>query len=173
MGKNETTPAFVFYGAYQGIQSLVSDVCALTDDDWDRFQYRQKNIFGHKRTRTVPLLFDPIKKKRRIEQWGYSLFAQHLTELSNVLDSEVLRANLVELAPKSEIAMHYDKGDFLSRSRRIHVPVITNDSCVFTVGEVTKHLPVGEMWEINNTGMKHGVRNDGNTSRIHLIIDVR
>lgn len=173
MRKNETTPPFVFYGVYEGTPSLVSGVSALTDDDWNRFRYRQKNVFGHKYTRTVPLLFDPIKKKRRMEQWGYPLFAQHLTELSKVLGLEVLRANLVELAAKSEISMHYDKGDFLSQTRRIHVPVITNESCFFTVGDVTKHLPVGEMWEINNTGMCHGVRNDGTTSRIHLIIDVQ
>ena len=74
--------------------------------------------------------------------------------------------------------------------RRIHVPIQTNDKTFFRVGgEVSdlkeidgkatwiqiggevKNMKVGECWEFNNN-LQHEVWNDGNTDRLHLIIDL-
>jgi len=52
----------------------------------------------------------------------------------------------------------------------VHLPVVTNDSVLFTVGGETKTLPAGELFEINNRRM-HSVRNDSAEDRVHLILD--
>jgi len=173
MDENKPQLPFVFHGTYEFMDSLLADVAKLDEEEWRRYKYRQQNIVGHKQTQTVPLLFDQHKKYRPIKHRNYDLFSNHLTQLSQVVGASVKRANLVKLLPQSEITPHYDKGDFLSSTKRLHLPVVTNEGCVFSVGGETKHLPIGEIWEINNTGMLHGVVNAGDSARIHLIFDVR
>jgi hypothetical protein len=55
-------------------------------------------------------------------------------------------------------------------SHRIHLPLVTNDGVKFTVGDTTKYLLPGELWEINNR-RKHTVMNNGTEGRVHMIMD--
>jgi quercetin dioxygenase-like cupin family protein len=48
--------------------------------------------------------------------------------------------------------------------------LITNKDILFTVGNTTKNLKEGEIWEINNQNL-HSVQNNSKEERIHLIID--
>jgi hypothetical protein len=169
---------FRLIGKYPCIDVLRSDVLALDDEEWTKFTYRQKNIVGHAKTQTIPLIFDYKKRTRRITHDNYCTFEQHLDSLSNTLKNNdfpfsIERANLVKLKANSDIAPHIDKGDFLSGTHRVHVPIETNSSCWFSVGNTSQHMGVGEIWEINNTGQIHSVHNNGVTDRIHLIVDVR
>jgi len=173
MPKHHKHQPFTHYGEYDQIEHLVRDVLLIPEIEWERFTYRQKNIVGHTHTRTIPLLFDPVRLSRPKTHKHYGAFEHYLTEISLQLDMVVKRANLVKLLAQSEILPHYDKGDFLKSTRRIHLPITTNEHCTFMVGGEEKHLQVGHLWEINNTGMEHSVHNRGDTHRIHLIIDVR
>lgn len=173
MAKIVKTQPFTRYGTYGCMDELVSDVASLPDREWERFTHRQKNIVGHRDTRTIPLLFDPVRLSRHIEHPLYNMFSHHISAIASIVGGSAKRANLVALLAKSEIAPHYDKGDFLNSTRRIHVPVETNEGCLFTVGNEIQHIPFGEVWEINNTGMEHSVVNKGDARRIHMIIDVR
>lgn len=66
---------------------------------------------------------------------------------------------------------HHDKFSFtLVNSYRLHIPIVTNESVWFSVGDERKHLALGEIWEINNVRV-HAGRNEGNSPRIHLIVD--
>jgi len=76
----------------------------------------------------------------------------------------------VPLPGGATIGSHRDHGASLSRAHRIHLPVITNPQTVFGISGVIKHLPAGELWEINNR-MAHAVRNDSDQARIHFIFD--
>jgi hypothetical protein len=68
-----------------------------------------------------------------------------------------------EISPHLDVAAsHY--------IHKIHVPLITNPETIFNVGGQAKHLPVGEMVEINNKTV-HSVRNDGDVDRVHLIFE--
>ena len=53
---------------------------------------------------------------------------------------------------------------------KIHVPLTTNDQTVFHVGTKAMHIPVGEIFEVNNKRV-HAVSNNGATDRIHLIFE--
>jgi quercetin dioxygenase-like cupin family protein len=55
-------------------------------------------------------------------------------------------------------------------ARRIHTAITSNDQVVFTVGGEPRVMNEGELWEINNA-RPHQVVNQGDQSRVHLIID--
>lgn len=169
--------SFQFISTYSKIDELRSIVDALDDDEWNKFTFRQKNIVGHKFTLTIPLLFDPVKKTRDIKHRNYPLFEDHLDSLSDICRAhgfcgEIKRANLVKLLAGKSIKEHIDKGDFLSKLHRLHIPVITNSKCEFHIEDDIRILGYGEIWDINNTGKRHSVHNHGTTDRVHLILDV-
>lgn len=53
---------------------------------------------------------------------------------------------------------------------RIHIPVSTNEKASITVGGHTIHMQAGECWYAN-FNEPHSVRNEGETDRVHLVID--
>jgi hypothetical protein len=81
-----------------------------------------------------------------------------------------VRALFARLAGHGRIDAHTDGLFSLLKCHRIHIPVITNDQVVFTIGGEDKALAEGEMWEINNATL-HAVDNHSDADRIHLIID--
>jgi hypothetical protein len=146
--------------------------------DWDEFDFRQKKFKVHKETKTIPIIFDEEFSINKYTQTKYyPLFEKEILLLQEYLnnkleqDGKIFRAILVNLPAKSEIKKHIDKGKSLSLPRRIHIAINTNEECFFTVGNIAKNLKEGEIWEINNDGRRHGVANDGDTDRIHLIAD--
>lgn len=158
-------------------QQLQNDVLMLEFSEWGKFTFRQKTIVGHKQTQTIPLMFDYRKKTEEVLHENYKLFLPYLESISLMLESldfpsRVKRANIVKLFSHSEISAHTDRGEFLSKTRRLHIPISTNEGCIFIVDGKKQHMAEGEIWEINNTDKIHSVHNDGNTDRIHLIIDV-
>ena len=93
--------------------------------------------------------------------------AMHLLNLV-----ELGRVMLVKLKPGGKITPHPDEGAYCAYYNRYHIPIVTNDDVLFTVGEKTVNMGAGELWEINNKKV-HSVVNNGDTDRIHLIFDAR
>jgi hypothetical protein len=146
--------------------------------DWDKFDFRQKRSNTHKETKCIPIIFDEsfsINKFTLTE--NYPFFKDEILKLESYLKEKIqeegfiFRAILVNLPKKKSIPPHKDSGKSLEVPRRIHIPIITNEDCYFTVGEVTKNMKEGEIWEINNDKKMHSVSNDGDADRIHLIVD--
>ena len=81
-----------------------------------------------------------------------------------------MRINLAKLLPGSMIPEHMDTNITLTHSHRVHMPVVTNEKVMFSVGGEKKHLREGEVWEINNK-KAHWVENKSEEARIHLILD--
>lgn len=79
------------------------------------------------------------------------------------------RVMLAWLPAGGEISSHSD-GIASHYIHKIHVPLITNPETIFHVGGQAKHLPVGEIVEVNNKRM-HAVKNDGKQDRIHFIFE--
>lgn len=79
------------------------------------------------------------------------------------------RVMLAKLPAGGEISIHTDSlaSYFV---HKIHVPLISNPDTIFQVGANAKHLPVGEIIEVNNKRV-HAVKNDGDEDRIHLIFE--
>jgi hypothetical protein len=79
------------------------------------------------------------------------------------------RVMLARLAAGGEVSRHSD-GEASHYIHKIHVPLITNKETIFHIGQQSQHLPVGEIYEVNNKRV-HAVRNDGKHERIHFIFE--
>ena len=68
-----------------------------------------------------------------------------------------------------EVSEHSD-GHASHYIHKIHVPLITNPETTFHVGKKARHLPVGEIVEVNNKRV-HAVKNNGAQDRVHFIFE--
>jgi hypothetical protein len=164
-------------------------IARLPADAWDAESMRQQRYEVHRDTQTINLVHDPDFRHTNTTRHPAMQFFE--PALRPVLDVAAryfdrspkgrqlttrhglgyfVRANLVRLRPGGAIAEHQDKNFSLAHSHRVHVPVVTNDKVRFTVGSETIHMAEGAVFEINNRRM-HSVRNDGDTGRVHLILD--
>ena len=80
------------------------------------------------------------------------------------------RVMLARMAPGGVIHPHVDANAAARWPHKIHVPLQTNPAVEFRLGEDLHHFPEGQGVEVNNLGV-HGVRNSGDSDRIHLIFE--
>lgn len=80
------------------------------------------------------------------------------------------RVMLARMAPGGVIHPHVDSNPAARWPHKVHVPLLTNPQVKFLVGSQVHNFPEGVAVEVNNLG-PHGVRNDGDTDRIHLIFE--
>lgn len=102
--------------------------------------------------------------------------------------SNVSAIFLANLPPRENIYPHFDQGEFLEIPSRVHIPIKTNPHVFYRIGGfyieeefankmdahiLAKefHMNEGEIWEIDNLSY-HSVRNGGDTSRWHLIVNI-
>ena len=83
---------------------------------------------------------------------------------------DVMRVQLAELPPGSEIEPHVDK-HILARIHRLHIPIATHEGVKFIIAGQTFFLQEGRLYDLNNV-VKHSVENKSNLMRVHLMIDM-
>ena len=86
-------------------------------------------------------------------------------------EGKIIRGEVVNLIPDRSLTPHLDVYWFHRESRRIHIPITTNDQCFLTFEDRQYHLPVGSIYEINNR-IIHSAFNNGMTNRVHVILDI-
>jgi hypothetical protein len=89
-----------------------------------------------------------------------------------VKGKELGRVSLIRLLAGKVINQHIDFGAYYQHYQRFHVPLITNPQVLFTGEHESLHLPVGHVYRLDNLQM-HGVRNDSEQDRVHLVVDIR
>lgn len=171
------------------VTALKALVHELSEEQWSSFSVRQNRYEVHQHTQTIGLVYDPdfrhthptrlpalqiFEQAIRPALW---MAADHFEEsdAGRKLVSEngqgyFIRATLVRLKAGCSIAEHQDMNFSLTHSHRLHLPIVTNDRVLFTVGNETMNLREGQLTEINNR-RKHSVRNEGAADRVHLILD--
>jgi len=89
--------------------------------------------------------------------------------------ANVIRLQLALMPGGTHIKAHIDKGGYSSEGHRIHVVVASSPEVSFHVCEVETCVPLhveeGLVFELNNR-LRHYVHNDGETPRVHLVVDV-
>ena len=139
--------------------------------DWNKYTYRQKTHQVHQQTKTIPLIWDEtLSGEIKYHKW-YPHFKDHLESINLGSLGYIQSAILIKLPAGKEIPPHLDSAPFFKKYSRIHMAIETNEDCLFTVGDETKNLKVGELWEIDNDNQQHSVVNRGQTDRVHLLID--
>lgn len=168
---NKTIKPFNYLG-YYNIDSILKKIDSL---DWNGYTNRQEIRYGMQDTETVPIIWE--EKFKFQKSWNnLEVFSDEVDffkdELTKHFGEGILMTCVLTKLPKQKnIDWHYDCGSFFNNSHRIHIPIITNDDVIFKIGDEEKNMKVGEMWEINNNNLRHGVFNNGNNDRIHLMFD--
>lgn len=84
------------------------------------------------------------------------------------------KAELIDfyyLNPGAVLHPHRDlTGASLNNRLRFHVPVITNPKISFRVSDEKMNMMPGDLWCLD-TSYVHSVRNDGDESRVHIVIE--
>ena len=171
------------------VTRFAQQAAKITNAEWTADAFRQKTYEVHKQTQTIRLIMDEDGRhrdptyhpsyeihKELIEpieifirrQFEQTLKAKRLRKKHG--RGYFIRMILVKLLANGSIPHHVDQGETLSKSHRMHLPIITNERNLFSVGDTEVHMKAGELWEINNR-REHGVVNRGIEDRIHLIID--
>lgn len=160
---------FTYWG-HVDIESIKAKLSGL---NWGAYTYRQKTFGVHANTQTVPLLWNEKPDHEHIKEHpAYPVFERDLFAIQKMLPpGRMHTALLIKLPAGTCIPTHRDAAPHFKLYRRIHVPIVTNPGCLFTVGTETRHLKAGDMWEIDNDNQLHSVVNGGNEDRVHLLID--
>jgi quercetin dioxygenase-like cupin family protein len=164
-------------------QPLADAIQSLGEDAWFEYVRRQETFQPHRRTQTIPLLYDEDGRHADPTAWP------RMTDLKSVIepvlekireanatipgngeDGYFVRIILTRLSPHGWIPRHRDGGPSLLRSHRYHVAIVTNPGVEFEVDEKVRYFEAGAIWEINNRQI-HTVRNTSDEARIHLILD--
>ena len=165
---------FKYYGQID--ISNINNLILNTELNWDEYNYRQLNRYGQSDTKTIPLIWSENFVENTTWK-AYEIFKDSLIEIENSLtnligNGKIEVAILVNLPKNKNILPHTDSGNIhFFKTKRLHIPIITNEKCNFIVGEEIVQMKQGEIWEIDNANKVHSVNNDGNTDRIHLLID--
>jgi hypothetical protein len=97
--------------------------------------------------------------------------APYLRRVLEAFECELGAARLMRLDPGSAILTHSDPDlDGENACVRLHVPLRTNPDVVFLLNGRRVIMAPGECWYLRLSD-PHSVRNDGDTPRVHLVID--
>jgi mannose-6-phosphate isomerase-like protein (cupin superfamily) len=97
----------------------------------------------------------------------------YLQEVLSYFQCEKTAVRLMKLHAGAVIKEHRDTALSLEDGEaRLHLPVVTNAAVSFELDNEKLHLQEGECWYLN-LSLKHSVRNDGSTDRVHLVVDCR
>lgn len=161
-------------------ENLLKSVTSLTQEDW--LGYKKRKAAGGaaaENTDTIPLMYDlKHRLNSAILHENYERFSVYIDEVllstkQHIGEVKVQQAMLTRLRAGTVIPKHRDMGPLTAKTHRIHVPVITNEQCIFTIDDQSKNLKPGQIWIVDNVAKHHGVANNGNADRVHLIIDVQ
>ncbi len=86
-------------------------------------------------------------------------------------DAVFPKVMLAKLSPNSCIDEHIDANLATRYVHKIHIPLVTNSFVYYVQNGIQYHLSQGKAYELNNM-QAHGVRNDSQQQRIHLIFEV-
>lgn len=165
---------FKYYGEFD--VTIIKSLIDNNELDWEGYTFRQTHRKGQQDTKTIPLIWD--EEFNRVTKWKhFDLFENELNKVNEYVnqiigEGEITIALLINLPKNKKILPHIDSGnEHFFKTSRIHIPITTNVECKFTVSNETIHMKEGNIWEINNSFKTHSVSNDGDTDRIHLLID--
>ena len=105
-----------------------------------------------------------------------TIFLKQSPYFKKVLDSfqcPLLAVRLLKLNAGASIKEHRDNDLFFEKGEiRIHIPIITNADVEFYLDSERMNLQEGSCWYMN-FNLLHAIQNNGNTDRVHLVIDAQ
>lgn len=167
-----------FHGKFD--VSAIADLVSTYSDEWFENNDRQSLYEVHKETNSVFIydhsnawsLGDKYDLKVNDSQSRMAKLVSPIVEtLESIHDGKVGKCIFIKMPPHKNVGEHRDSMDYLGAVRRHHIAIKTNEDVIFFVNKESKNMRVGECWEINNS-LFHSVKNNGDSERIHLMIDI-
>lgn len=178
MSKAKESFNFIFHGNFN-INPIVEHLKKY-NSEWFLNTTRQDAFGVHKYTNSI-FIYDHDANWKKNTKYSIekatndedmlNLISPIIKVLEEKHNGKVGKVLFIRLSSSKNIDKHVDVGDYLESIRRHHVPIITNDNVSFVVGNETKTMRIGEIWEVNNNKM-HEVLNAGDDERVHLLIDI-
>jgi len=163
------------------IEDLKIKTLNFSEEKWNEWDWRQKNLDTTKETRTIPFIWHKSREWNlslpiELEIYNHDndiwpLIKSQIVKLEEIFNGVCVRCILARLNPNCEIPAHRDFNDSLIFSHRTHIPVKTNQKVLFVVGNQKMEMKEGNCYEIKNQD-NHFVKNNSIEHRIHLIIDI-
>ena len=173
---------------YQGILEILKTV---SDDEWNRdtaVRNSKEKVGGNTNLDTRALLLKYKSsaaigpgfvdyEKNDVETLNKlkPFLDEIISDAKNFYGYENLKLTSVvftELRRGGIIPEHTDAGKMLTTHHRIHIPLVSDPAVKFTIDHKDYYLEPGHGYEINNQ-LLHEVKNESNTARIHIIIDLK
>ena len=141
-----------------GELQLLEGIGSLTKD-WDSYDPRIHKVVPD---RTDPLHQDMFTE---IADLFKGTYLEEVVRVVNLI-TPVVRARLMRSRMKSCLSMHKDP------TKRIHIPIDTNDNCFMVVEDSVLRLPFGKTYMVDTT-LSHTAVNASNKTRTHLVFCCR
>ena len=87
--------------------------------------------------------------------------------------SYIGKTRIVALLPGKDIPDHINNSFYYSKYTRYHIPLVTHPDVkiIETLTSTEENMLVGNVYTLSNT-ISHSFKNNSNTTRIHLIVDL-
>jgi Aspartyl/Asparaginyl beta-hydroxylase len=157
------------------VERLKIDLKRCQEIDW-KIHFNKKDFTGHWSSfslrsisgNELDILATPNANFKDTPTLSKCLYFKEIID-SFQCEKEAVR--LLSLSPNSYIKEHRDNNSgYENGFFRIHIPIQTNDKVIFTVNQKPLTMREGECWYAD-FNLPHFVSNDGETDRIHLVID--
>lgn len=166
-------------GAFD-VTDLAALVSSLPDSLWAIEDQRKENnfsVFHH--TQHIIFRFTPGNRDHTEFYTNpiWAIWQDRLLPLMDAITAQYGNAEtvyskvmLARLLSGQSIDRHVDGAGANLHTHKVHVPLVSGPSAVFTIEGEERHLEVGRAYEVNNVA-RHSARNDEKFHRIHLIFE--
>lgn len=95
---------------------------------------------------------------------------EYIQQIATSFGEIFSRSRLMRLEPGHTVPPHVDVNYHWFNHVRIHIPITTTEDVLFYCGDKHVHMAAGEAW-IFNSWLEHTVQNNGDETRVHLVLD--
>lgn len=176
----QTSEHFRYVGDLD-VAPLLGALEALPDAYADGAWRAETRRSPHRDSNTLVLRGPPTTKPRDIlnsldvvETEAFQatkVFQDAVYAIANMAGKPPARAMVVSLKAGGKVARHVDTGDYAEATERYHLPLLTNDGAWLEVDGDRRVLPTGKVVWFDKHA-EHEGSNDGQTARVHLIVDL-
>ncbi len=149
--------------------ALAREVHALGEDCWRK---RMHGVAGNSALALVTTDGDPDSDELAGNMRPTPLLDRcpAIMQVMDALGATWGRSRLMRINGRSHLAAHVDTNYYWQERMRVHVPIATTPAVRFHCGDAEIHMAAGECW-VFDTWRRHGVVNNGDVDRIHLVMD--
>lgn len=163
--------------------SLTDKLKYIPDGIWDTYDKVKPNNFGVFKNNTQHIVFRFVNDidNPKIGYTNYKIYDLYKTSLLpimnyvsnfyNYTEHDYSRIMLAKLNAHSRIPKHVDGHMSSVEPHKLHIPLVTHEDILFYSGDEIINMEVNNIYEINNE-LPHGVINDSEINRVHLIIEL-